>query len=230
MNLSRSSLGDTWRVRYGSRTGIQVRTPDGHVKRAEIRTTWSGEVGDAPDLGDKFDDATQENWQKSHWTYGKPVRSQSDALVAARWLYLLAAKEARPEYFNDLAAKCAYVYEAAGHSAKNILKIALNELQKSGAFRTAGKANAILAEYIRAAAHAAANPKQAKRKAPPVKAPRLINFPVDDKLPETPPSEGWMEKVRTYGPYVGGALAVLLAAWALTPRSSPPQTVRVVGP
>jgi hypothetical protein len=228
VNLSRSSLGDTWRTRYGSRGGIQVRTPDGEIMRAVVRTTWSGEVGDAPaDLGDKYSDATQENWEKSHWTEKKPVRTQADALVAARWFYLRGATEARSGYFNDLAAKCAYAYEASGLSAKNILKVVLNELQKGGAFRTAGKVNAVLAEFIRSAAHAAANPKQARRKPAPTRAPRLINLP-EDKVQPIAPAEGWMEKARTYGPYVGGALAVALAVWALSPSRR--QEVRVVGP
>lgn len=241
MNGRLGHLGDTWTVRYGSRRGIQVRRTDGSLTRTAYRGWESSSYAPsartslyspvpaaqpyglnlgASALGDKYDDATREAWDASHWVWGRAVKTKADALVAARWIYLQAAREARSAYFNDLAAKCAYAYDSL--SMQHVLKVAWNEARTAGAQRAAGKAQALRAQVDRD-----------ERSAPRVaRAPAGRGTPNPPQVPTPTVDDGgegvdWRVLLSKWGPWVvGGAAVVVLGKMLFFPRGN----VRVVGP
>lgn len=96
-----SNLGDTWRNRYGTRVGVQVRTTHGTVEPIRIRTAvWSSDG--SPVLGDP-------GWthRSGKMTTAEPVNSSEWAALAARTAFRMAEKEtpAKSVFYRQCASE-----------------------------------------------------------------------------------------------------------------------------
>ena len=207
-------------IRHGSRHGIQYRGRDGGLYPSVVRTCISCEGTLQGDLGDKFDDATQDAWRGSHWTFGKAVLKQADALVAARWLYLLAAKEGPEEYrtsYEKQAGEAAY-YLGTQYSKPADIIMAVIQATRKLAPRASGKAQGILAQIRRDAAAAPASVRKQKD----YHRDREVRFTPAVREVTAPPVEGWMEQARVYAPWAVGGVGVLVVLAILLGRRRGP--------
>lgn len=92
--------------------------------------------------GSEYDAAAQRAWIASHWVWGRPVNTQADALVAARWVFLEAYKETNSnDNYATLARKVAYYMEK--NSVGEILSW-VYEQTRAGAPMAAAKARTLL--------------------------------------------------------------------------------------
>jgi len=167
--------------------------------------------------------ATNDAWKESHWTYPQPARSTAAAATCARWAFLEAAKES-PEpgsnqgagYFQSLASSAAYTYDRQGETPTSILNRVLAKLAKAP--YTAAKVRKILS----LSAPVAPPPAAKKRHH------TSSSAPADEYTPPADvPAPGPWEQITTaatnaglpdWTPTAAGVVAVGLLTFALWPK------------
>lgn len=223
--MGASDVGETtYQVTVGGRmTGNSRPAPT--PKRLAI-IPYIGEAMSAFGASQEVENqATNDAWKESHWTYPQPARSTAAAATAARWAFLEAAKEAPAPganqgsgYFESLASSAAYTYDRQGETPTSILNRVLAKLVKAP--YTAAKVRKILSLSAPVAPPAAAKKRHHTSSStpdeytPPVEAPALTPW---EQITTAATNAG----LPAWTPTAAGVVAVGLLGFALWPKRRP---------
>lgn len=205
MNAQR--FGDTWRVRQGSRGGIQIRRRAGGLGPVQVRETWG-------DLGVSEVEVDRE-WRKKGYSLDRAANTPIWGAIVARTALQMAAHEAPSNrgYFEELKRRAAAKY--GGSPVPSTLRSVLSLIGRS-----APKARAWLVERARryAVAFEGYSAPKGRGGAGVADGQREIKFKPPVEQSSGPPTEGLLEQVKPYAGWIAGGVAALVAVLVLTSR------------